>query len=89
MTNVTVKYLMVFSQITQKRKEVIPIREGMTLQDLIDVLYLKYGRRFKKAFGQDFGHRSALITINSEVKEKSYILNPGDEVLISHIAGGG
>lgn len=89
MTNVTVKYLMVFSQITQKRKEVIPISEGMTLQDLIDVLYAKYGRRFKKAFGEDLGHRSALITINSKVKETSYILNPGDEILISHIVGGG
>ena len=89
MTYVTVKYLMVFSQITQKRKEVIPISEGMTLQDLIDVLYTKYGRRFKKTFGEDLGHRSALITINSEVKEKSYVLNPGDEILISHIAGGG
>ena len=89
MTNVTVKYLMVFSQITQKRKEVIPINEGMTLQDLVDILYAKYGRRFKKAFGEDLGHRSALITINSKVKEASYILNPGDEILISHIVGGG
>ncbi len=89
MTNVTVKYLMVFSQITQKRKEVIPISEGMTLQDLIEMLYAKYGRRFKKAFGEDLGHRSALITINSVVKETSYILNPGDEILISHIVGGG
>jgi molybdopterin converting factor small subunit len=89
MTSVTVKYLMVFSQITQKRKEVVPISEGMTLQDLIDLLYAKYGRRFKKAFGKDLGHRSALITINSEVKKASYILNPDDEILISHIAGGG
>lgn len=89
MTHITVKYLMVFSQITQKRKEVISIYEGMTLQDLIEMLYVKYGRKFKKAFGEDLGHRSALITINSEVKETSYKLNPGDEILISHIAGGG
>ena len=89
MTNVTVKYLMVFSQITQKRKEEIPITEGMTLQDLINLLYTRYGRRFKKTLGKDLGHRSALITINSEVKESSYILKPGDEVLISHIVGGG
>ncbi len=89
MTYVTVKYLMVFSQITRKRKELIPISKGMTLQDLMDILYVKYGRRFKKAFGEDLGHRSALITINSEVKETSYILNPGDEILISHIVGGG
>jgi len=89
MTNVTVKYLMVFSQITQKRKEEIPIGQGMTLNDLIDVLYKKYGRKFKKAFGKDLGHRSALITINSEIKETSYILKPGDEILISHIVGGG
>lgn len=89
MTYVTVKYLMVFSQITRKRKEEVPIREGMTLQDLMNMLYIKYGRRFKKAVGEDLGHRSALITINSEVKEKSYILNPGDEILISHIVGGG
>jgi molybdopterin converting factor small subunit len=89
MTLVTIKYLMVFSQITQKRKEKFPITEGMTLQDLMDMLYKKYGRRFKKALGEDLGHRSALITINSEVKEKTYILNQGDEILISHIVGGG
>ena len=89
MTSVTVKYLMVFSQITQKRKEEIPITEGMTLKDLIEMLYAKYGRKFKKAFGEDLGHRSALITINSEVKDTSYILKPGDEILISHIVGGG
>ena len=89
MTHVTVKYLMVFSQITQKRKEVISIHEGMTLQDLIEMLYVKYGRKFKKAIGKDLGHRSALITINSEIKKTSYKLNPGDEILISHIAGGG
>jgi len=89
MTSITVKYLMVFSQITQKREEVIPISKGMTLQDLINLLYAKYGRRFKKVLGEDLGHRSALITINSKVKEKSYILNPGDEILISHIVGGG
>ena len=89
MTYVTVKYLMVFSQITQKRKEEIPISKGMTIQDLIEMLYAKYGRRFKKVFGEDLGHRSALITINSEVKEKTYTLNPGDEILISHIVGGG
>ena len=89
MTIVTVKYLMVFSQITQKRKEDLTITEGLTLDDLINLLYKKYGRKFKKAFGEDLGHRSALITINSEVKEMSYILKPGDEILISHIAGGG
>jgi len=89
MTIVTVKYLMVFSQIAQRRKEDITITEGMTLNDLINLLYKKYGRKFKKAFGEDLGHRSALITINSEVKEASYVLKPGDEILISHIVGGG
>jgi molybdopterin converting factor small subunit len=89
MTIVTVKYLMVFSQITQKRKEDITITEGMTLNDLINLLYKKYGRKFKKAFGEDLGHRSALITINSEAKESSYVLEPDDEILISHIVGGG
>lgn len=89
MTSVTVKYLMVFSQITQKRKEEISISNGMTVKDLIEILYKKYGRKFKKAFGKDLGHRSALITINSEVKETSYVLKSGDEIMISHIAGGG
>jgi len=89
MTQVTIKYLMVFSQITNKRKEVIPINKGITLQDLIDVLYKKYGRKFKKTYGEDLGHMSALITINTEIKDKSYILKPDDEILISHIVGGG
>lgn len=89
MTYVTVKYLMVFSQITQKRREEIPIQKEMTLKDLISLLYVKYGRRFKKAFEENLDHRSALITINSNLEELSYILKPGDEIIISHIAGGG
>ena len=89
MPHVTVKYLMVFSQVTGKKKERLDIHEGDTIKDLLEKLYNRYGRKFKKLIEQDFEHRSVLFVVNGEAKDVSTVLSDGDEVLISYPVGGG
>lgn len=89
MPQVTVKYLMAFSQVTGKQKESFSINEGETILDLLNSLYNRYGRKFKKLVEQDFENRSVLFVVNGESKEKSHTLTEGDEILISYPVGGG
>lgn len=89
MPHVTVKYLMVFSQVTGKKQERLAIEEGATINDLLKILYNRYGRKFKKLIEQDLENRSVLFVVNGEVKDMSTKLKDGDEVLISYPVGGG
>jgi MoaD family protein len=89
MPQVTVKYLMTFSQVTGKQKESFSIGEGNTISDLLDSLYNRYGRKFRKLIEKDFENRSVLFVVNGESREKSHKLMEGDEVLISYPVGGG
>ena len=89
MANITVKYLMSFSQVTGKKKEQMAIDEGTTVGDLLDILYNRYGRKFKKLVTQDLENRSVIFAVNGESKDISSLLNDGDEVLISFPVGGG
>jgi MoaD family protein len=86
---ITVKYLMAFSQVTGKQSESFSVDEGDTISDLLDSLYNRFGRKFKKLVEQDFENRSVMFVVNGESKEKSYKLDEGDEVLISYPVGGG
>lgn len=92
MPHVTVKYLMVFSQVTGKKQERLAIEEGAAINDLLRILYNRYGRKFKKLIEQDLENRSVLFVVNGEAKDISTIstkLKDGDEVLISYPVGGG
>jgi MoaD family protein len=89
MANVTVKYLMAFSQVTGKKKEQMTIVEGATVGDLLEILYNRYGRKFKKLVTQDLENRSVIFAVNGESKDLSSPLSDGDEVLISYPVGGG
>jgi MoaD family protein len=89
MPHITVKYLMVFSQITGKKSEKLQIQDNATVEDLLKNLYNKYGRKLKKAIEISYDHRSVVIAINGEVKERETTLEEGDEVLISYPVGGG
>jgi MoaD family protein len=89
MANITVKYLMVFSQVTGKKKELMAIDEGATVQELLEILYNRYGRKLKKLVTQDLENRSVLFVVNGESKDLSTHLTDGDEVLISFPVGGG
>lgn len=89
MPQVKVKYLMVFSQVTGKKEEKLAIDENGTIEDLLKVLYNRYGRKFKKLIEQDFENRSVLFVVNGESKDVSAKLKDEDEVLISYPVGGG
>jgi MoaD family protein len=91
MPEATVKYLMVFSQLTGRKSEKVFFSEGETLGDLIEKLYIKYGRKFRRAVegAEDRGARGVIFAINGEPKELSTKLHHGDEILISYPVGGG
>ncbi|UCE74015.1 MAG: MoaD/ThiS family protein [Methanomassiliicoccales archaeon] len=89
MPQVTVKYLMVFSQVTGKQSERLEITKDATLKDLLDSLYNRYGRKFRKLVESDFENRSVIFVVNGESKDPSTTLVEGDEVLISYPVGGG
>jgi MoaD family protein len=89
MPQVTIKYLMVFSQVTEKKEEKLTIGENDTIEDILKMLYNRYGRKFKKLIEQDFENRSVLFVVNGESKDVSTKLKDGDEVLISYPVGGG
>jgi molybdopterin converting factor small subunit len=61
----------------------------MTLQDLLKKLYAKYGREFKRALEEDLDYRSAVVTVNGKIIERTSVLKPGDEILISYPVAGG
>ena len=89
MINVTVKYLMAFSQVTGKKSETLAIEDGLTVENLLQQLYLRYGRKLKKLVETDLDNRSVIFVVNGEEKDLSTSLNEGDEVLISYPVGGG
>lgn len=89
MPHVTVKYLMTFSQVTGKQSERMEIGENATVNDLLNSLYNRYGRKFRKLVEKDFENRSVIFAVNGESKELNSPINDGDEVLISYPVGGG
>lgn len=89
MINVTVKYLMAFSQVTGKQSETLTIEEGLTVENLLQQLYSRYGRKLKKLVETDLDNRSVIFVVNGEEKDLFTTLNEGDEVLISYPVGGG
>lgn len=89
MINVTVKYLMAFSQVTGKKNETLTIEDGLTVENLLQQLYSRYGRKLKKLVETDLDNRSVIFVVNGEEKDLSTTLNQGDEVLISYPVGGG
>ena len=86
---ITVKYLMTFSQLTGKKSEKVDLPEGTTIEKLLEHLIVKYGRTFRKALELDIDNRSVLYMANAVNGELSTVLNNNDEVLISYPVGGG
>jgi len=89
MAQVTVKYLMAFSQVTGKKSEKVQLEKDTTIGSLLNHLYNRYGRKLKKLVETDLDNRSVIFVVNGEEKDLSTVLNDGDEVLISYPVGGG
>ena len=86
---ITVKYLMTFSQLTGKKSEQLDLDDGCTIENLLDQLIMKYGRKFKKALELDIENRSVLFMVNDNNGELGTVLKSNDVVLISYPVGGG
>lgn len=87
-SNVTVKYLGIFSQITQKKSEKIVLEQRKTVGVLVNKLCLKYGGEFKKRIKEDIGYRNVTFIVNGIVKDLDASLCNGDEVVIAYPVGG-
>lgn len=88
MPRVTVKFYGTFSQLAKTRKEEMEF-EGETLEDLIEFMCSKYGRKFRDKVQGGVDGPEVLFAVNGKIGEKSVELNDGDEIVVSYPVGGG
>ncbi len=86
---VRIKYFMTFSQLAGKRSDELEVGEGIVLSDLIDIIKKKNGREFGKYLGESIKNNTVAFLVNKSNAGENEALNDGDEVIISHIVGGG
>ena len=85
---IRVKYFGVFSQITRKHSETLILNEGVTINDMIDMLCNKYGRNLKKRI-KESGYGNLVFLINGVSNDGKTILKQNDTLIISYPVGGG
>jgi MoaD family protein len=86
---IKVKYFMTFSQLAGKRSEELEAEDGIALGDLVDLLKKKNGKEFGKYLEDSIKNNTVAFLVNKSNAEDDEALNDGDEVIISHIVGGG
>lgn len=86
---VKVKYLMTFSQLAGKRHEELEVPDGTVLKDFIKLLKRHKGREFRKYLDDSIKNNTIAFLVNKSSAEDDDELNAGDEVIISHVVGGG
>ncbi len=88
MPRVTVKFFGTFSELAKTRKEDLEF-EGRTLDDLIEFMCSKYGRKFRERVDRSADGPEVLFAVNSKIGERDVALNDGDEIVVSYPVGGG
>jgi MoaD family protein len=86
---IKVKYFMTFSQLAGKRSEELEVDKDIILGDLMDFLKKKNGKEFSKYLEDSIKNNTIGFMVNKSVVEEDEKLNEGDEVIISHVVGGG
>jgi molybdopterin converting factor small subunit len=86
---VKVKYLMTFSQLAGKRHEEFEVSNGTALKDLINILKKSKGKEFRKYLDDSIKNNTIAFLVNKSSAEDDDKLYTGDEVIISHVVGGG
>jgi MoaD family protein len=86
---IKVKYFMTFSQLAGKRSEELEVDDNIALGGLIDLLKKKNGKEFGKYLEDSIKNNTVAFLVNKSNVEEDEALNDGDEVIISHIVGGG
>jgi molybdopterin converting factor small subunit len=81
---------MSFSQASGKRGEEIDLPDGSTLGEMIALVKEKNGGDFSKLLEDSMENGTLAFLVNKSVVEDDQTnLKEGDEVIISHIVGGG
>lgn len=86
---VKVKYFMTFSQYAGKRSEEFNVPEGTVLRELITLLRNKKSKEFRKYLDESINNNTIAFLVNKSTVEEDVELNTGDEIIISHVVGGG
>ncbi|MCK5547875.1 MAG: MoaD/ThiS family protein [Thermoplasmata archaeon] len=86
---VRIKYLMTFSQMAGKRNEEVEVPEGSTLKDLVSLLKKDKGRDFGRYLDESLKNNTVAFLVNKSAVGDDVKLKSGDEVIVSHIVGGG
>lgn len=90
MSTVTVTYLTPLLEVTGKRKDNIPIENGLVLRDVLNGLSEKYGSKFKKLVSGENPYIVFMVNgraihdhgLDTKIKD-------GDSVLMGILVGGG
>ena len=88
MPRVKVKFFGTFSELTKTRKDELEF-DGETLDDLIEFMCSKYGRKFRDKVEGSVDGPEVLFALNGKIRDKNAVLSDGDEILVSYPVGGG
>lgn len=88
MPRVTVKLFGVFSELAKTRKEELEF-EGETLDELVEFMCSKYGRKFRDRIEGSVDGPEVLFAVNGKIGDENVVLNDGDEIIVSYPVGGG
>ncbi len=88
MPRVTVKFFGVFSKLAKTRKDELEF-EGETLDELVEFMCSKYGRKFRDRIEGSIDGPEVLFAVSGKIGDKNVVLNDGDEIIVSYPVGGG
>ncbi|TET89278.1 MAG: MoaD/ThiS family protein [Methanomassiliicoccales archaeon] len=88
MPRVTVKFFGIFSELAKTRKEELEF-EGEALEELVEFMCSKYGRKFRDRIEGSIDGPEVLFAVNGKIGDKNVVLNDGDEIIVSYPVGGG
>lgn len=86
---IKIRYLMTFSQLSGIRHEELDVPDGATLEDFITIVKKSKRREFIRYLEDSLRNNTVAFLVNKSVAEEDVNLKPGDEVIISHVVGGG
>lgn len=86
---IKIRYLMTFSQLSGIRHEELDVPDSATLRYLIILVKKSKSKEFRRYLEDSLKNNTVAFLVNKSVAEEDVKLKPGDEVIISHVVGGG
>jgi molybdopterin converting factor small subunit len=86
-----------FNEITKKTNDIVKLEKSLTLKELLDFFYNKYGEKFKellwdKKNPEKFSSFLSIIINGRSYRDKNFlktILNDGDDIAFLYLYFGG